>query len=152
MSELQVGDAAPDFTLASSGGEDVTLSALRGQTVVLYFYPRDNTPGCTTQSCEFRDLRPSFEEKGAVIFGISKDSLASHDKFIGKYDLNFPLLSDPDLAVHKAFGAYGEKMMYGKKKLGVKRSSVVIGPDGTVVSVKNNVRAKGNAERTLALL
>lgn len=152
MTELQVGDPAPDFTLASSGGDDVTLSALRGQTVVLFFYPRDNTPGCTTQSCGYRDLRAEFEAKGAVVFGVSKDSLASHDKFIGKYDLNFPLLSDPDLAVHKAFGAYGEKMMYGKTRLGVKRSSVVIGPDGAIVSVKNNVKAKGNAERTLALL
>ena len=150
MSRLQAGETAPDFTLPSSAGGDVSLSSLRGQTVVLYFYPRDNTPGCTTQSCEYRDLRPSFEEKGAIVFGISKDSLASHDKFIGKYALNFPLLSDADLSVHRAYGAYGEKMMYGKKKLGVKRTSVVIGPDGAVVFIKNSVKAKGNAERTLA--
>jgi len=148
---LDVGDAAPDFTLPGADG-DVTLSSLRGQTVVLYFYPRDNTPGCTAQACEYRDLRPKFDEAGAVIYGISKDSLGSHDKFTTKYDLNFPLLSDPDLVVHNLFGAYGEKTMYGKKRMGVKRTTVVIDPDGVIKAIKSGVRAKGNAERTLALL
>lgn len=152
MPQLQPGDAAPDFTLPSSAGGELRLSALRGQVVVLYFYPRDNTPGCTTQACEFRDARPSFEAKNAVILGVSKDSLASHDKFVGKFDLSFPLLSDADLSVHEAYGAYGEKMMYGKKKMGVIRTTVVIDADGAVASIKHGVKAKGNAERTLALL
>ena len=152
MSDLQAGDAAPDFTLPASTGGDVTLSALRGKTVILYFYPRDNTPGCTTQACEFRDSRPQLEEHGAVVYGISKDSMASHDKFVGKYDLNFPLLSDGDLTVHNLFGAYGEKMMYGKKKMGVKRTTVVIDPEGNITSIKRGVKAKGNAERTIKLL
>lgn len=149
---LDAGDAAPDFTLPASTGEDITLSSFRGQTVILYFYPRDNTPGCTTQACDFRDAQPVLAEKGAVVLGVSKDSLKSHDKFVGKYDLNFPLLSDADLTVHNLFGAYGEKMMYGKKKMGVKRTTVVIDPEGVITSIKHNVRAKGNAERTLALL
>ena len=152
MPQLQPGDRAPDFTLPSSTGEDVTLSALRGRSVVLYFYPRDNTPGCTIQACEYRDARPSFEAQNAVVLGVSKDSLASHEKFVGKYNLTFPLLSDPELAVHEAYGAYGEKLMYGKKKMGVIRTTVVIDAEGAVVSIKHGVKAKGNAERTLALL
>jgi peroxiredoxin Q/BCP len=152
MSTLHAGDPAPDFTLPSSAGGDVQLSALRGRPVVLYFYPRDNTPGCTTQACEFRDLLPSFEERGAAVFGISKDSLASHGKFVSKFGLTFPLLSDADLAVHTAYGAYGEKTMYGKKVMGVIRSTVVVAADGTIASIARGVKAKGNAERTLALL
>jgi peroxiredoxin Q/BCP len=145
------GDAAPDFTLPGTAG-DVTLSSLRGKTVILYFYPKDNTPGCTAQACEFRDSSDRLASKSAVVLGISKDSLASHERFVGKFDLNFPLLSDPDLAVHKAYGAWGTKMMYGKERQGVLRTTVVLNPEGTITSIKHGVRAKGNAARTLDLL
>jgi len=149
---LAVGDPAPDFSLPSDTDGEVSLSDLRGQHVVLYFYPRDSTPGCTAQACEYTEQQAAFAEKNAVIFGVSKDSLDSHGRFRAKYELGIPLLSDPDLAVHKAYGAYGEKMMYGKKKMGVIRTTVVIGADGNIAHYKRNVRAKGNAARTLALL
>ncbi len=152
MADLTPGTPAPDFTLASDDAGEVTLSSLRGKKVILYFYPRDSTPGCTTQACDFRDRQEQLDAKGAVVLGVSKDSLESHGNFRSKYDLNFPLLSDPELEVHKAYGAYGEKTMYGKKRMGVIRTTVVIDPDGNVASYKRNVRAKGNAERTLELL
>lgn len=149
---LAVGDTAPDFSLPSDTDGEVALSDLRGQRVVLYFYPRDSTPGCTTQACEYTAQKADFAEKNAVIYGVSKDSLASHGRFRAKHELGIPLLSDADLTVHKAYGAYGEKMMYGKKKMGVIRTTVVIDADGTIAHYKRNVRAKGNAARTLALL
>ena len=152
MSELSVGDPAPDFTLPSDSDGDVTLSALRGRKVILYFYPKDNTPGCTVQACDFRDRAEVLDEKGAVVFGVSKDSLASHGKFRSKFDLNFPLLSDPELTVHKQYGAYGEKTMYGKKTMGVKRTTVVIDEDGIVSFIKHNVRSKGSVDRAIAQL
>ena len=150
---LGAGADAPSFDLESSAGGRVRSEDLKGEShYVLVFYPGDNTPGCTTQACEFRDALPAFADRDAVVFGISKDSLASHGKFVGKYDLTFPLLSDPDVAVHTAYGAFGEKTMYGKKVQGVLRTTVVIGPDGVVKAITRGVRAKGNAERTLALL
>jgi len=149
---LQVGEPAPEFTLPSSSGDELTLSSLRGKKVILYFYPKDSTPGCTTQACDFRDRAEAIESAGAVVLGVSKDSLKSHGNFINKYDLNFPLLSDTDLEVHKAYDAYGEKMMYGKTRMGVIRTTVVVDEAGNVASYKRNVRAKGNAERTVALL
>jgi thioredoxin-dependent peroxiredoxin len=152
MSELTVGALAPDFTLPSDSDGDVTLSSFRGRSVILYFYPRDSTPGCTIQACDFRDRAEALASKEAVVLGVSKDSLASHGKFRGKYDLNFPLLSDADLAVHKLFGAYGEKTMYGKKVMGVKRTTVVIDPTGKVTTLKHNVRSKGSVDRAIALL
>lgn len=126
------GKKAPAFSLAGSDGKNHSLADYKGKTVVLYFYPKDDTPGCTKEACGFRDY---FKEiaKHAVVLGMSKDSVASHGKFISKYKLPFTLLSDPDAAVMKAYGAFGEKLMYGKPVQGTIRSTVVIGPDGKVV-------------------
>src|SRR3954464_11466726 len=115
---LQVGDAAPEFELQDGSGNTVRLSDLHGKKVVLYFYPKDNTPGCTQEACDFRDNLARVKATGALVFGVSKDSLASHDNFRGKYDLPFELLSDADNAVARAYGAYGQKMMYGRAVTG----------------------------------
>ena len=127
------GKKAPAFTLQGSDGRSHTLGEYAGKTVVIYFYPKDNTPGCTREACGFRDLRPELDALGVVLLGVSKDSLASHDKFIASFGLPFTLLSDPDAAMMSAYGAFGEKVMYGKKTTGTIRSTVVVGPDGTVV-------------------
>lgn len=126
------GKKAPDFKLAGSDGQEHTLAEYRGKTVVIYFYPRDNTPGCTKEACGFRDLDQELKKLGVVLLGVSKDSLKSHDKFIRDFGLPFTLLSDPDGAMMTAYGAYGEKVMYGKKSMGIIRSTVVVGPDGVV--------------------
>ena len=130
MAMIQEGKKAPDFTLASSEGGEVSLKDLKGKTVVLYFYPKDDTPGCTREACAFRDSQAALKKKGVVVLGVSGDSLASHEKFKAKYKLNFPLLSDPDKAVAKKFGAWGEKVLYGKKTIGMIRSTFVIDGDG----------------------
>jgi peroxiredoxin Q/BCP len=127
------GKKAPRFELTGSDGKTHSIEEYRGKTVVLYFYPKDNTPGCTKEACGFRDLQKSFAKAGAVVLGVSKDSIASHGRFIRDLGLPFALLSDPDAAVMKAYGAWGEKTMYGKKVTGVIRSTVVIGPDGKVL-------------------
>jgi len=127
------GKQAPDFTLAGSDGRDHTLREYRGKTVVIYFYPRDNTPGCTKEACGFRDLDQELKGMGVVLLGVSKDSLKSHDKFIRDFGLPFVLLSDPDAAMMTAYGAFGEKTLYGKKSMGVIRSTVVVGTDGAVL-------------------
>ena len=132
MASLE-GKPAPPFELAGSDGKTHRLADYAGKTVILYFYPRDNTPGCTKEACGFRDLHGTLQGINAVVLGVSRDSLKSHDKFIGDFRLPFVLLADPDVTVMAAYGAYGEKMMYGKKTTGVIRSTVVIGPDGTVV-------------------
>ena len=129
---IEVGKEAPEFSLEGSDGKRHSLKDYAGKTVVLYFYPRDNTPGCTKEACGFRDLQPQFNELDAVVLGVSKDSLASHDKFIDKFGLPFVLLSDPDTEVMKQYGAYGEKMHYGKLITGTIRTTTVIAPDGTV--------------------
>lgn len=126
------GLKAPEFRLKGSDGKDHALSGYPGKTVVIYFYPRDNTPGCTKEACGFRAIHPALNGMDAVLFGVSRDSLKSHDKFINDFGLPFVLLSDPDLTMMKAYEAYGEKIMYGKKSEGVIRSTVVIGRDGTV--------------------
>lgn len=149
---LSPGDAAPDFTLPSDTEGEVSLSSLRGKKVVLYFYPKDSTPGCTTQACDYTAMKTQFEDKNAVILGVSKDSLASHGRFRDKHELGITLLSDPELEVHKAYDAYGEKTMYGKTRMGVIRTTVVIDEEGKVQHYARNVRAKGNAERTLDLV
>jgi peroxiredoxin Q/BCP len=149
---LKEGNKAPAFKLPSTEGEDVSLKDLAGKTVVLYFYPRDMTPGCTTEACDFRDAKKALEKKGAVVYGVSKDSLETHGKFIDKYDLNFPLLTDKKGEVMEKYGAWGEKTMYGKKVTGVIRTTVVIGPDGKVKKVFPNVKVKGHVEKVLAAI
>lgn len=126
------GHKAPDFCLMGSDGREHRLADYAGKTLVIYFYPRDNTPGCTKEACSFRELHPTLIGMDIVLFGVSKDSLKSHDKFIRDFGLPFLLLSDPDLAMMKAYGAYGEKVMYGKPVQGAIRSTVVIGADGLV--------------------
>ncbi len=143
---IEKGQPAPDFTLPSDEGPDIKLSDLRGRKVVLYFYPKDDTPGCTTEACEFRDALPRFDGLEAVILGVSPDSVASHRKFREKFDLNFPLLADEDHAVAEAYGAWKEKNRYGRKYMGIDRSTFLIGEDGTVQRIWRNVKAKGHAE------
>jgi len=126
------GKKAPDFELAGSDGKTHRLADYKGKTMVLYFYPRDSTPGCTKEACGFRDDYKALQKQGAVVLGVSKDSVSSHQGFIDKFKLPFVLLSDPDTKVMKAYGAWGEKMMYGKPVTGTIRSTVVIGPDGKV--------------------
>ena len=141
---IEVGKKAPAFTLESSDGGKVKLADFAGKIVVLYFYPRDNTPGCTVEAQEFRDAVPALKKLGAVVLGVSKDSIASHCKFRDKFELNFPLLTDADGKVMEAYGAWGEKTMYGKKMLGIIRSTVVIGKDGKVVRHWPKVSVKGH--------
>jgi peroxiredoxin Q/BCP len=126
------GKAAPAFTLTGPGGAKVSLADFAGKNVVLYFYPKDDTPGCTKEACGFRDSWKEIQKRNAVVLGVSADDTESHAEFAKKYKLSFPLLSDPDRKVMKQYGAYGEKMMYGKKTVGVIRSTVWIGPDGKV--------------------
>jgi peroxiredoxin Q/BCP len=148
---LQEGTIAPDFTLEASGGA-VTLSDYRRQTVVLYFYPKDDTPCCTTEACNFRDDYSEIIAAGAVVLGISPDSVRSHDKFKLKYELPFPLLSDPDHEVAELYGAWGEKKMYGRTYMGIIRSTYVIDDEGFIVKVFPKVRPKVHSEEVLAVL
>jgi peroxiredoxin Q/BCP len=137
---LEHGDTAPDFTLPDQHGNPVTLSDLRGQTVVLYFYPKADTPGCTTQACSVRDHRTDYESAGAVVLGVSPDPVKPIAKFDEKYGLGFPLLSDEDHAVAEAYGVWVEKSMYGRKYMGNERTTFVIGPDGTINEVFRSVK------------
>ncbi len=149
---LEVNEKAPDFTLKNKDGEDVSLSDFRGKKVVLYFYPKDNTAGCTRQACAFAASYGKFKKKGAVVIGISRDSVASHGKFAEKYDLPFILLSDPELEVIKAYGVWQEKKNYGKTTMGVVRSTYIIDEDGRIDAVMPKVKPDTNAEEVLALL
>jgi|SRR5215211_7176897 len=146
------GSPAPDFELRSDSGETVRLSDFRGKPVVLYFYPADDTPGCTKEACGFRDAYRVFEERGAVILGVSPDDEASHARFREKYGLPFTLLADPDHSVAEAYDAWGEKTLYGKKSVGLKRTTYVIGADGTIVRAVRNVRPDGHSEQVRAAL
>jgi peroxiredoxin Q/BCP len=147
---LKEGDRAPEFDLATDGDGRVRLSDLRGERVVLYFYPKDDTSGCTKEACGFRDSMAAFRERGIRVLGVSPDDVASHDRFREKFDLNFPLLSDPDHAVAEAYGAWGTKKMYGREYEGVLRSTFVIGPDGLVEKVYPKVKPAEHAEQILA--
>jgi len=132
MATIQEGKTAPAFTLADASGKKVSLADFAGKDVIVYFYPKDDTPGCTKEACGFRDAWADLQKAGVVVLGVSADAGASHQKFAAKYKLPFPLLSDPDRKVMTRYGAYGEKMMYGKKTVGTIRSTVWIGPDGKV--------------------
>lgn len=144
---LAPGDPAPDFTLPDADGNEVSLAYLRGQRVIIYFYPAAMTPGCTKQACDFRDSKSDLSDAGFAVLGISPDSPAKLAKFRDKESLTFPLLSDRDRVVLKAYGAYGEKMLYGKKSVGVIRSTFVIGADGKVEEARYGVKATGHVAR-----
>lgn len=149
---IKIGDQAPGFALTSDAGEPVRLEDFAGQRVVLYFYPKDQTPGCTAEACDFRDRTAALRAKGAVVLGVSKDSLGSHQKFKAKHALSFPLLSDPDAAVARAYGAWGEKTLYGKKVTGTVRTTVLIGPDGRIERIWPKVKVSGHADEVLEAL
>ena len=149
---INEGDQAPDFTLQSDTGTEVTLSSLRGRPVVLYFYPRDDTPGCTKQACGIRDVYGEFERAGAVVLGVSPDDERSHVKFKQKYDLPFTLLADTDHSVAEQYGVWGEKAFAGRKYMGVSRSTFVIAEDGTVKRVLLDVKPATHADDVLAAL
>ncbi|GAB4536523.1 MAG: thioredoxin-dependent thiol peroxidase [Ruegeria sp.] len=144
-----LSDIAPDFTLPRDGGGSVTLSALRGRPVVLFFYPRDDTPGCTKESIGFSEALPAFAEAGAQVFGISRDSVAKHDKFVAKHGLTTPLLSDEDGSVCEAYGVWVEKNMYGKKSMGIERSTFLIDADGKIARVWRKVKVPGHVDEVL---
>jgi thioredoxin-dependent peroxiredoxin len=149
---VREGDTAPDFTLRSDADDEITLSSLRGRPVVLYFYPKDDTPGCTTQACGIRDAYGEFERAGAVVLGVSPDTERSHVKFKEKYGLPFTLLADTDHAVAEQYGVWGEKKFAGKAYMGVFRSTFVIDADGTVKKVMHNVKPATHADDVLAAL
>ena len=149
---LEVGTKAPDFTLPDQNGNMHSLSEYRGKKVILYFYPKDNTPGCTKQACGFAERYPQFTEKGAVILGISKDSVASHKKFEEKYGLPFTLLADPELKVIQAYDVWKEKMNYGKVSMGVVRTTYLIDEEGKIAKAFDKVKAADNPEQMLGEL
>jgi peroxiredoxin Q/BCP len=150
---LQEGKAAPDFSLPSTEGKEIKLSDFKGKkSIVLYFYPKDNTPGCTQESCDFRDISAKFAKKDAVILGVSADSLKSHDSFRDKFKLPFPLLSDENKEVIKKYGLWVEKSLYGKKYMGIERTTVVIDKEGKVRKIFPKVKVTGHAEEVLESL
>lgn len=149
---IEEGAKAPDFTLPADDGTKIKLSALRGQPVVLYFYPKDDTPGCTREACAFRDRRSELTKLGAKVLGVSADNVASHVKFHDKFDLNFPLLADVDHKVAEKYGAWREKNMYGKKSMGIQRSTFLIDGEGKVARAWKKVNVDGHDEAVLAAI
>jgi peroxiredoxin Q/BCP len=147
---LKEGDQAPDIRVQTDTGESFRLSDLKGRRVVLYFYPKADTPGCTVEACEFRDKMPKFAQMGTTVLGISPDKPATQSKFKGKYDLGFTLLADEDRSAAEAYGVWKEKTMYGRKMMGIERTTFVIGPDGRIEKVYSKVKAKGHAAEVLA--
>ena len=152
MAKLEEGKAAPAFTLPDAEGKPVSLADFRGKNVVLYFYPKDDTPGCTKEACGFRDAWKTIQKANTVVLGVSADAAASHQKFRDKYKLPFPLLADADKALATKYGAWGEKMMYGKKVVGMIRSTFVIDEEGIVRKVFPRVRVDGHADKVLEAL
>jgi len=149
---IEVGDLAPDFSLPSDRGEVVRLSELIGTRVILFFYPKDDTSGCTKEACGFRDAMPSIQERGATVLGVSPDPVRSHERFRDKYGLNFPLLADEEHRVAVAYGAWGTKKMYGREYVGILRSTFLIGEDGRVEKAYRKVRPAEHAEEVVAEL
>ena len=149
---LAQGEQAPEIELQTDTGDPFTLAANRGKKIVLYFYPKADTPGCTTEACEFRDLSKKFAKKNAVIVGVSPDAIKSQSKFKGKYDLPFTLLADVDRAAAEAYGVWKEKNMYGKKVMGIERTTFIIDEEGKIAKVFGKVKAQGHAEQVLAAL
>jgi peroxiredoxin Q/BCP len=149
---IEAGERAPAFTLTADDGAKVRLADFKGRPVVLYFYPKDDTPGCTREACAFRDQHGPLKKLGAVVLGVSADDVASHEKFRDKFDLNFPLLADPDHAVAEKYGAWREKNMYGKKSMGIQRSTFLIDVDGKVAKVWKAVKVDGHDEQVMDAL
>jgi thioredoxin-dependent peroxiredoxin len=149
---IEAGQPAPDFTLQDQNGRDVTLSAFRGRVVVLYFYPRDNTPGCTKEACAFRDARTQYAKAGAELIGVSPDTPASHRKFAEKFALTFSLAADPEKSVCRSYGVWQEKTLYGKASMGVVRTTFLIDGDGVVARVFPKVKVDGHSEAVLAAI
>ena len=152
MSNVNVGDIAPDFTATTDAGTTVQLSDYRGKRVVLYFYPKDDTPGCTTQACGFRDNYLAIEEKNAIVLGVSPDGAKSHQKFKTKFNLPFTLIADEDHSIAEAYGVWVEKSMYGKQYMGIERSHFVIDENGKVVDAQVKVKPEDSVERAIATL
>lgn len=150
--KLKPGDKAPGFTALANGGEEISLSQFKGKQVVLYFYPRDNTPGCTKEACGFRDHHAGIRRKGAVVLGISKDSVASHDKFVEKFELPFHLIADTETRIAQAYGVWGEKTFMGRKFMGMHRVTFLIGKDGRIKQVWPVVKPDRHADEVLAAL
>lgn len=146
---LKEGDKAPSFSLPTDDGSTISLKDLKGKSVVLYFYPKDMTPGCTTEACDFRDSAAAFKKRKSVVLGVSRDSVSRHESFRDKYKLNFPLLADEDGEVCKAYGVWKEKSLYGRKFMGIERTTFVIGPDGKIKKIFAKVKVKGHAEAVL---
>ena len=146
---LKTGDKAPEFTLPTDGGGEISLTGLKGKTIVLYFYPRDDTPGCTAEACAFRDSLPDFSKVKAEVIGISRDSIASHDKFKQKFKLPFPLASDEDGKITEAYGVWVEKSMYGKKYMGIERATFLIDGKGVILDIWRKVKADGHTDEVL---
>ena len=144
-----ISQPAPDFTLPVTGGEDVTLSTLQGKSVVLFFYPRDDTPGCTKESIGFSEHLDAFKEAGALVFGISRDTMAKHDKFTAKHELTVPLLADVEGTVTESYGVWVEKNMYGKTSMGIERATYLIDPQGNIANIWRKVKVPGHVEEVL---
>jgi thioredoxin-dependent peroxiredoxin len=149
---LKEGDVAPEFSAATSGGGKVSLAELKGKSVILYFYPRDDTPGCTREACAFRDQFAGFKKRGAVVLGVSTDSVKAHDKFVEKFKLPFTLLADQDKQIVAAYGVWGEKSFMGRKYLGTRRVTFLIGPDGRIRKIWPAVKPEEHAAEVLAAL
>jgi peroxiredoxin Q/BCP len=147
---LNPGDRAPDFSLSDTHGNLYSLSSLQGKRIILYFYPRDNTPGCTKEACGFRDHYAEFQKRDVIVLGISTDDTKSHQKFVTKFQLPFPLLCDTDATVAKAYGSYGLKKMMGKEYMGVSRQTFIIGPDGLIEKIYRKVKPETHAAELLA--
>jgi len=150
--KLKAGDVAPDFSVATSGGGKVSLADFKGKPVILYFYPKDDTPGCTKEACAFRDGFAEFKKRGAVVLGVSTDPVKSHDKFVEKFKLPFTLLADEDKRIVTAYGVWGEKSFMGRKYLGTHRVTFLIGPDGRIKKIWPQVKPDGHAAKVLAEL